>query len=110
MVNYLRPNVVTAILGTNVVTQAILVGKHLRVANLRNLTKNWNLCSLSLADADNLLSTQTETISLVQRVQLGNKDVAWQGDVLIEEPHRFVKAIFYRCDADDKLYLTVGYD
>lgn len=97
----------TTTAGTNRFNLGLSVGLRLRYIRVINETKGWTTISANLARRGDI--TTTNTVGVINRViQAGNRDVAWDGDVLITDDYPDVSAEFLDADAGDVLVITVG--
>ncbi len=93
--------------GTNRWNLGLSRGDRLRFIRIINETKGWTTLSASLARRGDV--TSTETVGLINRViQAGNRDVKWDGDVIIEDALTDITAEFLDADLADTLVLTLG--
>lgn len=93
--------------GTNRFNLGLSAGLRLRYIRIINETKSWTTLSANLARRGDV--TSNITVGLINRViQAGNRDVTWDGDVLITDDFPDISADFFDADAGDTLILTAG--
>ena len=73
-----------------------------------NEVTHWGIANIVIAK-DGSENTDGNTIALVHnRVQNGNKDLHWEGEIKISGQYTIVRATFFNCTASDPINLTVG--
>lgn len=101
-----KPKVATA--GTNFVTIKLPVRTVLKKVNALNETKAWQKTSIGLFEGDD---SGGRNLSLLHKVsQPGDRDLSWEGSMLLEVPFTVVGVTFYGADAADALTVTIGYE
>lgn len=86
-------------------------GEILKMIAVQNVTKAWGKASICIADQDHDSNVAERQIGLVhEHIQPGSKYVPWRGKETIHSPFIYIVGQYFNCDADDELWLVVGYD
>ncbi len=81
----------------------------LRTIRVINETKGWTTVSASLARQGD--TTTSMTVGLINRViQAGNRDVKWDGNLVIADELIALSVEFLNADLGDTLVATVGFE
>lgn len=105
----MRPlrNGAIATAGTNTVLLGLSTTSRLRTIRIVNETKGFTTISAELVKRGD--RTTTNTVGLINRViQPGDRDVGWDGDIIITPDFPDIRATFFDADLADVLVITCG--